>query len=563
MSKINIIKNEIRRFLASEEPEVLAIKGNWGVGKTYAWIKFLEEAKSIINQNLNSYSYVSLFGTNNLDDLKYSIFEQSIDKNIIGEKPDIDNFKKRVDSTWGKGKKLFKLLGNTPWTRDIVATINSLSFLSIKKTIVCIDDIERRGRGLEIKDVMGMVSLLKEQKNCKIVMILNDGVLSKVEQKEFDRYREKVIDIELLFDPVPSDCVEIVLTEDDKLSQKLKERLLTLGIKNIRVIKKIERLARLLNDKLSQREYEDEILHQALSSLVLFAWCYYGESGGENKPPINWIKDLNEYSDFLHSQDDVSEEVKKWKTILDIYKYSRTEKFDLIIFKVVETGYIDETELHHEAERINNLIISSKSKGSIREAWNLLLDSFNNDEDDFIQNIFDSHKNNIEYISPIDLNSAVSILLEFDYNEKAEELLSLYIEVNKNDIDAFCLQSHELIHVTNKMIIERFDEIQHSIRPKKSLSETLDFISQMNGWNPEEIEILSKATEDDFYNVFKNTNGPQLVPRIRGALQFGHIQNATPEWLEIYNRAKNALIRIGNESKINRKRVGRYIKLND
>jgi hypothetical protein len=46
---IELVAAEIRRFLSSEEPEVLSISGDWGVGKTFAWNRYLqaEDTKNI------------------------------------------------------------------------------------------------------------------------------------------------------------------------------------------------------------------------------------------------------------------------------------------------------------------------------------------------------------------------------------------------------------------------------------------------------------------------------------------------------------------------------------
>jgi tRNA A37 threonylcarbamoyladenosine biosynthesis protein TsaE len=41
---LDIIRKEITRFLASDTPEVLVIKGAWGVGKTFLWRKLLKDA---------------------------------------------------------------------------------------------------------------------------------------------------------------------------------------------------------------------------------------------------------------------------------------------------------------------------------------------------------------------------------------------------------------------------------------------------------------------------------------------------------------------------------------
>ena len=58
---IQLIENEIRRFLSTSEPEVICISGHWGVGKTFAWNRFLKDAKAKNEIALARYSYVSLF----------------------------------------------------------------------------------------------------------------------------------------------------------------------------------------------------------------------------------------------------------------------------------------------------------------------------------------------------------------------------------------------------------------------------------------------------------------------------------------------------------------------
>lgn len=92
MTSLNKLKEQIFEFLAkepTEEPtqigEVLAIRGAWGVGKTYAWNVFLKEAKNKNKIALKKYSYVSLFGINSLDELKFSIYLNAKDISFICE----------------------------------------------------------------------------------------------------------------------------------------------------------------------------------------------------------------------------------------------------------------------------------------------------------------------------------------------------------------------------------------------------------------------------------------------------------------------------------------------
>ena len=66
------VRSVIARFLSTETPEVLALKGAWGVGKTYAWSQLVKELKDGIK--VRDYCYVSLFGISSLRELRLAIF---------------------------------------------------------------------------------------------------------------------------------------------------------------------------------------------------------------------------------------------------------------------------------------------------------------------------------------------------------------------------------------------------------------------------------------------------------------------------------------------------------
>lgn len=84
-----LVKAEIARFLKSTLPEVLCIKGKWGVGKTFAWQQFLKQASSSGSVGLGHYAYISLFGLNSLDALKNAILENSVTAGMIAEGPSL------------------------------------------------------------------------------------------------------------------------------------------------------------------------------------------------------------------------------------------------------------------------------------------------------------------------------------------------------------------------------------------------------------------------------------------------------------------------------------------
>ena len=106
------VNQEIEKFMLSDEPEIMAIKGDWGVGKTYNWEKTLLSAKKEKLIGLNNYSYVSLFGIDSLSKFKYAIFENKIDINQIGIEANLSSFAKNwssINDIFHKAKSATKL----------------------------------------------------------------------------------------------------------------------------------------------------------------------------------------------------------------------------------------------------------------------------------------------------------------------------------------------------------------------------------------------------------------------------------------------------------------------
>lgn len=345
---IKSVRNQINKFLGTETPEVLAVRGEWGVGKTFTWNKFLEDAKNEGKIALKRYAYVSLFGCNSLDNLKLKIFEQVIDTSTIGVKPNIETFRKSIESLT-VGRKILKFIPSLPSFKNanISLLLDSFAFLSLNKIIICIDDVERKGDNFKIRDLLGFISLLKEQKDCKIIIILNSEPLNNSEDNDLKIYREKVIDIELLFDPTPEECTEIAISSVNYCSLKIKELSKKLEIKNIRIIKKILRLSDQLEPLL--KKYEPELIYQALHSMALLALCYF-KQGNDKIPDYDYIKNIG-YKIYGLNHKEATIQEKQWNSFLRNYSFYHIDEFDLEIAKSIENGFFNQVSLLAEADK--------------------------------------------------------------------------------------------------------------------------------------------------------------------------------------------------------------------
>jgi Cdc6-like AAA superfamily ATPase len=176
-TSMEMTKTEITRFLGGSEPAVLCVTGEWGVGKTFLWRSVLDDLRKSKGLSLTRYSYVSLFGLNSLDDVRSSLFE-----NMEWLDQDPTNFaqqgKAGAKALAARAKKLSELAGALPWVGRTFTKARSLYFSLIQNQIVCIDDLDRRSENLGVKDVLGLISFLREHRGCKVALLLNSEKLS-------------------------------------------------------------------------------------------------------------------------------------------------------------------------------------------------------------------------------------------------------------------------------------------------------------------------------------------------------------------------------------------------
>ena len=254
-----------------------------------------------------------------------------------------------------------------------------------------------------------------------------------------------------------------------------------------------------------------------------------------------------------------TEEEKNWKLILRKYEYRNTNEFDLQIANIVEHGYVNGNNFLDEAMKLNQQIITSKSQKSIRDAWLYYLDSFDNNGSEVIAKFYDISKSNLKYMNPVELDGIVEFLRELNKNELANEIIDLFIAERKNE-NIFNIRSQFYRrNIKDKTIIEKFTKMNEPYKQKKTFTDVLKEIAGKDGWNPEDITILSSASSDDYYIFFKNQGGIKLSLYINTCLNFGQFVGTDSEqYKKIAENATIALKKIGKENILNAMRVRSY-----
>jgi hypothetical protein len=551
---LKLIESEIRRFLSTAVPEVICIRGRWGVGKTFAWNKYVREARAEQRIALKRYSYVSLFGITSLDDLKFSIFENIVSSDKDTE-PSLETLKtSTIDVATGLGRKAVWFAQQLPWVKNHIGGLGPVWFMSVKNAIICVDDFERRGERLAVRDVLGLVSTLKEHKGCKVALILIDEALEN-DRAEFEKYLEKVIDASLKFAPSPAECVDIALPTGTETGALIRESCLTLGISNIRVIKKIERAAALIEPIL--KSYDDVVLKQAVQSLALLGWSIFEP---KLAPPLGYLEKREGPDLFgIREKRQIPESEAAWNALLDAYHWQSMNEFDRALRDGLQNGFFDPALLEKHGSELHTEATIAKANAAWREAWRIFHESFEQNEKQVLDAIHVSFLSTVGYRTPMDLNSTVWLLKKLGRSVEAHETIASYFETRGSELRQFDLDTFPFRdRIDDPDVVRAFKENCGAQKDERSPTEALLRMAKTHGWSDEDMALLSALPVDEYYTILRATKGQNLLELLDACLQFDRIANATRQMREISKRAKEALRRIGEQSPLNALRVKKY-----
>ncbi|EGK8129956.1 hypothetical protein IO384_001663, partial [Campylobacter lari] len=165
----------------------------------------------------------------------------------------------------------------TFWKLSIGAFLQLFIEKNFENIIVCLDDLERKSDKLDIKDILGLVNKLKEEK-CKVVLISNeDEISNKEKDKEiFNTYKEKCIDLNIYIRSKEKVVLQILEEKNPEIPENIIPDLIY-KIKNLRnlnkIIKALEFFSKELHfsTKLKQKK-EYECFFKTISEKIILKY---------------------------------------------------------------------------------------------------------------------------------------------------------------------------------------------------------------------------------------------------------------------------------------------------
>lgn len=365
-------------FIKNENKGIaIAITGSWGVGKTFFWNEFIKEKIKQEKQERDKYyyratlvdkkavfdkkySYVSLFGIETLSDLKTQIYTQLSGHHFsVKEQPkfEVPRWVKAIAS--GLKEEKVSQLGFSASMRFF----DSMLFAQVKDAVICFDDFERMSNKLDIKDVMGLANQLRLEKNCQIILILDEDKAEGENKKKYAEYKEKLIDEEIKITSVEPLIRANAKDIDEQLVSLMVKFADELEIHNFRFFQKVIKLY-----KAFRKQLPEEVADSAKKIILIRILQGYFIQDFGSKYKLDWDEFTlkSGVARLIHQQyqpdltDEENDQLVKLNKISPYFVISDTWKIEFQKwFKQIDI--FDISALHNLA---NSELISEKNNKS-------------------------------------------------------------------------------------------------------------------------------------------------------------------------------------------------------
>lgn len=561
---IEMVQERLNALLEEGRPRVLLLTGGWGAGKTYQWKQARQRAAVLGNRP--PYAYVSLFGLTSLSEVRKRVAEETVAAITLPGKAGTVGEAMQEGGWQLKPLQIMKLLPVVPYLGKLEGLANELSFASVRNAVICFDDLERGGSGLRLADVFGLASFLKEERNCRVVLISNQEKLDPAGQDDLLLYLEKVVDEVVHFAPTASEACRIALGEfPDRARSLLRDRVAALGISNIRVISRLSNMAAELAAIVGG--LHERVLHDAIQTLALFGAAHFLSTDGF--PPVDHLMNLESgwaryFRNPKKGEEETDEDRKlaAWGELLDRYGYGATSTFDEEIGRAVQRGYFDRAVLVGLSQQLSESIESQATQARYHEAWTRFWHSLNGDGQQLLRELRDVTLDSIDVIGPGDLQPAFDVFVQAGLQEVANELLERFIASNQHRPALFDQVDGTFRDMFKGAFASRLRAESERNKGQPSVEEALDRIDFQSGWNPEDIRIVGKADEQEIERLLRSSEGRHFRKRIQTLLRIGRMQDAQEDEKRVSALTVALLERLARQDPVIAIRMRQYIPAN-
>jgi hypothetical protein len=498
--------DEFRCFLQSDEQKVLLFHGRWGTGKTYFWRHFVEAERQSVREFF--YSYVSLFGASSVTHVKSLIL---FGGEAVRPAEDLPSLARRIANFFASKRRYLPEI-SLPHVGNIGSAIGAFDELLIKKYLVCFDDLERRSNQLDLEQFFGLVALLKEQNDCRVVIICNESELSEGDTRRLDKYREKIVDRQLTYEPLFEQNFRIVFPDENPSIREIFE---AVGLNNIRVFQHTRWCVKYFEphikechagfiDKFNQQCTKLACVHFALSKEIT----------------LDQLKSTSWFAVGLEDGTGLGEAAAD---IVRNLQFLSTDADDFIADYLCN-GYCDTSKLKPVILRLNQEYQTGEAEQVLTQIWSNVWHSYKSDSDEIARAAEDyvmKYPNYIRYRSAAELLDFVKkIAPSFDSQSKKQSLAKALLPTA--DIGTLRLIKASC---ESTDIVEEATTREQQLKSRRPIEDFVSTLADPRGWNPADFEELNEYSEQDFFEWLRTAHRQYLLTAIAEVIVRGQLES--------------------------------------
>lgn len=372
---------------------------------------------------------------------------------------------------------------------------------------------------LDIKDVMGLANQLKLERNCQVILILDESKTENENKKKYGEYKEKLIDEEIKITSVEPLIRASTQGTDAPLIDLMVEFAEKLEIYNFRFFQKVIKLYGKFIEQLPKEvaySTKEIILIRVLQGYFIEDFGKKSEFGWEDVKLV-----------FEDKQKGWSEQkVKTYESLKSLnYDFIHADEW-LIEFK----KYFDQKgdPNFEELRKLANSDLISEENNRLKNEFHRMFEVFWQIQADvkFPNQLFEITKKVIGLDSLGNVSFAITLLEVFGEVKKVrdlEEITSDWIKqkIQKNKRSFYNFESFGEIRPIFKNIIENFDSNTDNL---PSLINAVFQIYVKQGWSHEDELSVKCATKQDWERFlfdqvssdsrFESINSSYIVKKI-------------------------------------------------
>lgn len=579
------VAKSLELFIDSSSPEAIVLQGAWGVGKTHLWRSVLSSRRE--RGQDEKPLYVSLFGINSLEALKLAVaYAVDLgDDGVASRGPDVgDSTRWRKTADWLKKNakglrhksgwmelphRIRRVIGRRGVPQAITAVptsmgggsglaqaLGALAFYHVRRELICFDDIERHGKDLSLNDFLGLVSFLVEQRKCRVCVILNATQLSAPDRTIWHEQREKVFSAEVTYNPSVVESVKIALkgANDERWREEASVALQELEIRNIRLVRRMDRLLRLI----FLADIPDSLVRDVVRKTVFLEYSHSGSA--EGAPPLEFLKKFSAIERLVEQISNRDKNVEdegeqRWVKLAEMYGFNGDDDLSQALLDTVQVGFPNLDRIASVIQNIEVDLLRESERNEFRNAWSLYHHYVTENREEVLNEIERTWPGVSRHDNVSNLLSVANMLRRNGRGTRASQFIDQWLQERSGD-RAGELESRELsmfTRIEDDEFLRKAEGARVANAKMMPLAEALFCIAQGKSME-EAITAVAASSIAQLVEALELNPGAHLPAAIEECLKIAGYRN-TEVWGAAQARMKDALLTIARRSQWSADRI--------